>query len=78
MSDVTNVMQIKTHKCQLIFLSQLILNSQNLNKLSTFNKQSINKEKQKENYNFFSLMLRNALDTHMYTSLLITNSFPMM
>lgn len=51
MSDVANVIQIKTHKCQLIF------DSQKLNKLSAFNKQSIKKRKLQP---IFSLMLRNA------------------
>lgn len=51
MSDVANVIQIKTHKCQLIFISQ------KLNKSSAFNKQSIKKRKLQP---IFSLMLRNA------------------
>lgn len=49
MSDVANV----THKCQLIF------NSQKINKLSAFNKQTIKKRKRKLQP-IFSLMLRNA------------------
>lgn len=53
MSDVANVIQIKTHKFQLIF------NSQNINKLSAFNKQTIKKRKRKLQP-IFSLMLRNA------------------